>query len=487
MVFEHLRRSNQQVDPESLEHTPFDSYEPLIHTMMVCHKWYAVALEEASLWTDVDYSHGRAGPTCLLQRSGATPIHLRFVLKGSTEDKQYLCDVVRTNAFRLYQLDLHLVDLDAIHAAGQLLEDDMPLLQRLNISNGFYRKPLTASRKTLGNFLSLRGMILLGFLWLPAPGSGPLTKLTHLHMSVVSAIPVAEITALLGATPALEVLELHACFAVDPTKLPESTTTLERLTSLTVRRMFTRVAEVLMPALLLPRAAVVCLWFDVDTVPTNAILPQPSYWRDATHVRVEDDPQGGILVELEGGGHRLALSMEWHPSERQPLWPLPVPTLFRFPDISTAHLIVSRSVWEAALPQFVARLPALVTLVVEAQTEDETVARQMAETLRDVLQQQDPVLCPGLRELALISSCLVQGLTDCLAPALKKRKRDGRQVERLSTWIDKLEIGVRDAGDALEEYVGSGEVEHVEGAFWPRNEELWRQENEFWEVSNVLQ
>ena len=243
-----------------------------------------------------------------------------------------------------------------------------------------------------------------------------------------------------------------------------------------------------MPALLLPRAAVVCLSFDVDTVPTDAILPQPSYWRGATHVRVEDDPQGGVLVELEGDGHRLALSMEWNWSERQPLWPLPAPTLLRFPDICTAHLIVSRSVWHTApSPQFVARFPALATLVVEAKTEDETVARQMAETLREVLQREDPVLCSGLRELALISSCLVHGLTDCLAPALKKRKRDGRQIERLSTWIDTEETGVRDAGDALQEYVGSGDVEHVEGAFWPRDEELWRQENEFWGVPNVLE
>ena len=111
----------------------------------------------------------------------------------------------------------------------------------------------------------------------------------------------------------------------------------------------------------------------------------------------------------------------------------------------------------------------------------------MAETLRDVLQREDPVLCPGLRELALISSCLVHGLTDCLAPALKQRKRDGRQIERLSAWIDTLETGVRDAGDALQEYVGLGEVEHVEAAFWHRDEVLWRQENEFWGMPSVLE
>ena len=39
-----------------------------------------------------------------------------------------------------------------------------------------------------------------------------------------------------------------------------------------------------------------------------------------------------------------------------------------------------------------------------------------------------------------------------------------------------------DVGDVLAEYVGSGRVEHDEDVFWPRDEELWRQENEFWEV-----
>ena len=259
-----------------------------------------------------------------------------------------------------------------------------------------------------------------------------------------------------------------------------------------------------MPALLLPRAAVVCLSFDVDTVPTDAILPQPSYWRGATHVRVEDDPQGGVLVELEGDGHRLALSMEWNWSERQPLWPLPVPTLPTLPAVTAAHLSVFGR-WRTALGQFSARFPALTTLIVEGPVQDQEAAEQMVDALRDVLgpgaESESPDVGAAeasrsarlkLKEVALVLPCVVPGLTARLAPALRRRKRDGVPVERLGTCIVPVhEPGEhqapeaatgRDMGDALAEYVGAGRVEHEENAVWRWDEELWRQENEFWEV-----
>ena len=69
MVFNHLRAPTKVVDPNvSLGKPVFDLYKPLIHAMIVCHKWYVVASEKASLWTEVDYSRGTAGPNCLLKR-----------------------------------------------------------------------------------------------------------------------------------------------------------------------------------------------------------------------------------------------------------------------------------------------------------------------------------------------------------------------------------------------------------------------------------
>ena len=154
--------------------------------------------------------------------------------------------------------------------------------------------------------------------------------------------------------------------------------------------------------------------------------------------------------------------------------------------VSSVHLCILDWTY---LRQFVARIPALATLVVETRKVDMAIAGTMVEALRDVLLQEDPVLCPCLREIALISSTAIQGLTDCLAPALEKRQRDGRQVERLRTWIDfdfeednAAEPTASDIGDALAEYVGAEEVGHERGAFWPRDEEVWRKGNEFWEV-----
>ncbi|KAI1794769.1 hypothetical protein LXA43DRAFT_994187 [Ganoderma leucocontextum] len=487
MVFELLRAPTKVMDPSDLlRRSVFDTYKPLIHAMMVCHKWYVVASEKASLWTDVDYSYGRAGPTCLLERSGTAPIHLRLNLEGLAGDEAYFGGVVRTNASRLRQLDL--ADLDAKHTtAGQLLENDMPLLQCLRMYEEYYRRNAVSGNR-LCRFPSLRGMILMGLLWLPAPEVGPLTKLTHLHISTLPDIPMGTITTLLDATPALEVLELHECRAVNQRKLPTRTTTLQHLTHLTIRRMFTSLAGVFMPALVLPRATTVCLWFDVDTHVTDAILPHPPSWPDVTRIHVDEDIYGSLSVELDGDAHRVALRLEYDPDdewEDRPLWPLPVPTLLQLAQVSAAHLCILD--WYL-LPQLVSRVPALATLVVEARQVDSVNVGEMVGALAAVLLQEDPaVLCPGLREVALIASAAMHGLTERLAPALKKRRRDGRQIERLRTWI-KIEAHTprtttaRDMGDALAEYVGAGEVEHEEGAFWLRDEELWRRENEFWEV-----
>ena len=55
----------------------------------------------------------------------------------------------------------------------------------------------------------------------------------------------------------------------------------------------------------------------------------------------------------------------------------------------------------------------------------------MVEALRALLLQVEPVLCPSLGEVAVLSrEHPVQGLTELLAPALEKRAKDGRQVLR---------------------------------------------------------
>ena len=511
MVFEHLREPTKLVDPnESLDQSVFAPYKPLIHVMTVCHRWHVIATEKASLWTDVDYSWNPAGSTCLLQRSGTAPIHLRVILEGA-EDMVLFTDIMRANAPRLRHLDVCVIGAEKVRMVEQLLRNDMPLLQSLKLADEYYHKN-GISRSALGSFPSLRGMMLMGF-FMAVPDSDvrPFAKLTHLHISMLSEISLASITAFLDATPALEVLELHECTAVTLAELPTRTTTLAHLTNLTIRRMFTRVAEVLMPSLALPRAAVVCLWLDVDAASplTDALLPNPQYWRDATRVRITEGPYSNLTIHLEAPTHphRVALCLEFDgegEGERQPLWPLPVPTLPTLPAVTAAHLSVFGR-WRTALGQFSARFPALTTLIVEGPVQDQEAAEQMVDALRDVLgpgaESESPDVGAAeasrsarlkLKEVALVLPCVVPGLTARLAPALRRRKRDGVPVERLGTCIVPVhEPGEhqapeaatgRDMGDALAEYVGAGRVEHEENAFWRWDEELWRQENEFWEV-----
>ena len=478
MVFEHLRSPIEPMDPEELFGQPvFDPYKPLLSAMMVCHKWYIVAVEKASLWTDVDYSRGRTGPTCLLERSGTAPIRLRLIIDGPADNKAYLREIVRTNAFRLRELDVYITDIDTMNTVGQLLEDDMPLLQFLKMSTEYYQWN-GVLKSSWGRFPSLRRMMLVGDLWLPTSEVGSLTRLTDLHISTLSNdLPLASITTLLRATPALEVLELHNCSELTLAELP-TTTTLEHLTHLTIRAMSTRIAEVLMPALVLPRAIVVCLWYDVESDLSNALLPQPEYWRNATKVRIDADPYGSLYIELEGDARRIAICFTYDTEiegEGQPLWPLPIPTTLNLANISTVHLSLWRG-WKETLWQFVGRVPALSTLVLGGRAEDEATTRDMIDALRDLLLQGEP-RCTGLREVALFLPCVVDGLTEALVPALKKRKDDGQQIKRLKTWIDNRHTdNMGDVGDGLAEYVEAGEVEHE---FRSRDEELWRRENEF--------
>ena len=494
MVFEYLREpTNLKVldTDESFDQSVFAFYKPLTHAMTVCHKWYVVATEKASLWTDVDYSRGPTGPNCLLQRSGTAPIHLRVLLEGSPHDVTPFPEIVRTNAPRLRHLDVCMTGPDTMNTVKQLLENDMPLLRSLKLSDEYYHMD-AMSRDALGRIPSLRGMILIGTFWLPTPEARPFAKLTHLQVSMMPEIPLAFITTFLAATPALEVLEMHECVAVTLPSLPTSTTTLEHLTHLTIRQMSTRAAEVLMPALALPHATAVYLWFDVDSPPSDALLPHPQHWRTATRIRVDEGPYGSLSVDLVGAAHRIALCLECDAAgewDGQALWPLPVPTSATLPNITAAHLSVFGR-WETALRQFAVRFPALAALVVEGPPGDQAAANEMVDALHDMLADTSGALrCAQLKDVALMLPRAVPGFTGRLAPALERRKRDGMQVERLRVWIARglgdnspEAAPAGDVGDALAEYVGEGRVEHEEGAFWPRDEERWRRENEFWEV-----
>ncbi|KAI1787650.1 hypothetical protein LXA43DRAFT_1164900 [Ganoderma leucocontextum] len=480
MVFEHLRAPTKLLKSNwSLCEPVFAPYKPLTSAMLVCRQWYLVALEKASLWTDVDCSlaPGQVGANCLLKRSRVAPIHLRLEFDGSAEEKEYFRSVVHTNASRLRQLDLW-ADSPSMREACQLLGHDMPLLRWLAMS-----------------------MEPDEIVWVPLPRFRPLAKLTHLYFSWMNDVPFGAIATLLETTPALQALELHQCHGIlAPTTLPERTTMLKHLTHLFIRAMFATTANALISSLILPRAAVVSihLFLDVDLHLLTALLPQPPYWCDIPRILVVGGKDTALSVRLDGEGCVFELCFTYFPSENwegveQPevAWPLPVPALLPLAHVSAAHVCIRQ--WTLLAP-FMAHFPALTTLVVGTTSPawvDAAMAREMVEALRDLLLQEEPVLCPGLKEVAVLSACLVQDLTELLAPALEKRARDGRRVERLSTTIDLQpdappETTPRDVGDALAEYIGAGEVEHDGGVFWSRDERLWRRENVFWDTSNAV-
>ena len=62
MVFQYLRGLTELVGPlYNLPLPVFNSYEPVRSAVPVCRKWYVVASEKASPWTEVVCSRERDG------------------------------------------------------------------------------------------------------------------------------------------------------------------------------------------------------------------------------------------------------------------------------------------------------------------------------------------------------------------------------------------------------------------------------------------
>ncbi|KAI0757725.1 hypothetical protein C8Q80DRAFT_1265590 [Daedaleopsis nitida] len=86
--------------------TPTRSNDVLVSAMLVCHRWYSVALDTVSLWTEVDVTYqAKFNPKQLLARSKAAPIHLRLSIDKEERDMSMLHWIVR-HGHRIQQLAL---------------------------------------------------------------------------------------------------------------------------------------------------------------------------------------------------------------------------------------------------------------------------------------------------------------------------------------------------------------------------------------------
>ena len=157
MVFAHLRpppspRRTAYMTPP----IAFTSYEPLISSMLVCHKWYAIAFHAASLWTDIDFQRQRTFASILLTRSSGAAIHLCGYL--SRKDNT-LETAVKDNGARIRELDLWA--RDSVPALQSILAVDM---LRLRVPCISCKDPQSTQMSTLLNgvpasFPSLRAVL----------------------------------------------------------------------------------------------------------------------------------------------------------------------------------------------------------------------------------------------------------------------------------------------------------------------------------------
>ena len=488
----------------------FDSWKPLFLVMLVCRRWHDIVVHTASLWTEVDFPYQpRPAPHTLIL-SKAAPLHLRLEIGREEADvEEDYKSVLRDHAYRLHRLELIINNPGCTLEVVELLDNRMPRLRCLILDDVAQYGPLICkaiceSSPASSLYPSLKALVLQHLLLLPR---SPLSGLTHLHLSSLSGATVNTVVRSLVGTPALEVLQLHLCLhfkadSNDDGRNPSSTLILHNLHHITLASMDLDVAEDLLSRLGLPSLAVAVLHYYTSA---TSLSPPRSYHAkldQMTRLKVGHSTsyhQPCVYAEFQGAnafGHSLAFATRNGVyNSLAPAWPLPIATLFPLSsmDLEICHLRFHD--WDNLLP-FVERLPeCLHTIIIEQPWSynvafDASVphyAKDMLVQVGKLLVQDDPVLCPNLKELWIHASSAPEDyyINEILQPALAKRNRDGHRVRLLRLSVcdppdwrgpsSEVLTGLRNFVDEVTCLWTAGPVK---GGDRP---ELWRADNEFWE------
>ncbi|PIL30001.1 hypothetical protein GSI_07912 [Ganoderma sinense ZZ0214-1] len=481
--------------------------------MLVCHKWYAIGSQAASLWMDIDCArHGAFAPV-LLTRSLGAPIRLCGLLNPQTDNM--LSAVVADNGPRVCELDLW-VGSKLSHTTSilqSILAVDMPRLRILSVSrlgsgsanvNGL---TVVADPDAPARFPALEAMLLGSFLFVPAHA---LPQLTHLHLAWLDDIDPSRILDLLRNTPALQVLDViqssEYTSPQQPVKPRWASVFLPRLHSVYLWSLASTTVHALMTHLEAPSLASVRLESiraKSGALVSTPLIPDTLAARTVTRLAFD---LNGVFSSFCAAFHGpdLSLSMDIKASGMQDTaqasrWAFDdFPAILSLSGVDELHF--QAHVWPDAgadlLLHLAARMPAVSTLVVKhsrstSTGDDDTEGlMDLARAVVALLSSDDPVLFPSLAHLELIVGDIPEGFCEILAPALAQRALDGRRLRKLRVRLDyayQARLAMRWMFEAEPDYSGTGVYEHVDSVKIDKKKSIGRAGDEDGEeLSNMV-
>ncbi|PIL30028.1 hypothetical protein GSI_07940 [Ganoderma sinense ZZ0214-1] len=442
--------------------------------MLVCRRWHSIAIQTASLWTEIDLAARPSSAIYFLERSRADPFRLRANI-DETENQQ-VQSIIRHQRHRISQLALRGPSSAQPEAHASLADVAMPVLRQLTLT---FEPRSRADPSTRAHFAkpehvpALRALLLSGALWVPV---GIVPSLTHILVKNMKNVSVSLIWNLLCNTPMLEVFEMssNTGLAVARSLTPSSgsSLTLPRLRCLTITCAYTNVVHYLVSRLDLPSINAVS--FEFLFVQSGTLLERllPGSLAAHTPTRVTLVIGGDhhtFTAGFQGDGSTVTLSYfnssdeTTPPPEERRQWPFTTfPTLLSLARVTTFRL--SSSVWEPqdCLLRLGAHLGSVTELCVMLDPNHDgsfnaAMALRLARALARALLADDPVVFPNLRSLDIDTVDTSRDFIAVLMPALAKRDLDGRRLRHLC-----VRIGALWPGDPHEDLRATGLFNRVD-------------------------
>ncbi|PIL29986.1 hypothetical protein GSI_07897 [Ganoderma sinense ZZ0214-1] len=406
--------------------------------MLVCHKWYVIGSQAASLWTDIDFARQGTSAPVLLTRSLGAPIRLYGSLDARTDN--ILSTAIADNGPRVCELDLWVGSnlSGPVSALQSILAVDMPRLRILSLSCAGFTNvnalTVVAHPDVPARFPALEAMLLESFLFVPAHA---LPQLTHLHLAWLDEIDPSRILDLMRNTPALQVLKMIQSSEYtgpqDPAAPGRASVFLPRLHSVHLGSLTSTIVHDLMTHIEAPSLAAVSLssiWAKSGALVSTPLIPDSLSTRTIT--RLAFDLSGYFnCFRTAFHGPDLSLSLD-----------INFPGILPLSRVDELHF--RAQMWPGAgtdlLLHLAAHTPAVSTLVVKHGQDtrecDTGGLMGLARAVSVLLSGNDPVLLPRLAHLELVVGDIPQGFYDLLVPGLAQRALDGRRLKKLRIRLD---------------------------------------------------
>ena len=415
MIFNHLRDQPGSARLIGPMDRPTASYSPLARAMVVCHRWHAVIMQHASLWTEIDFTTQRPKAVRdLLERSRSACIVVRFGYPLLGDDAHTeLMSLLRGHGHRTHRLEIEINWVKRTSEVLRSITRPMPCLRHLAFR--VQQAAPNVHQISVAHYPNLRSLTLMGMLLLPTE---PVLFLTHLYVTGHSPTEtLLSLLTLLSFTPALESLELSGIDWSMVGVVPKSYPILPRLRVLKTTQHCT---EHVVDAFISHLGHPILSDLTVTTVqPRGRSIPYlPETFVQAhtmTRLKITDTGHCGCgTLTLGSSGARLTMDF---PNDigasltGAHSWPS------FLDDIEDACISFD---WDARVGKIAwlgSRVPKLKTLVIQCARWNQLVLAALASALRNT----SPVYFPQLVFLGISAPSATREDIDLLAPALALR------------------------------------------------------------------